>query len=144
MNSSPLLQASAEEDVLADAMVRHQIECIVFQKGMRRDECTTLAAALAKAEETKGRVREQAQASLHHVLLRFAGLVLDEPGKGTSAIAPYFVSAVMEALVRAARSIAQDGTLDRHGIGTLASQIVTAASSRTFAASFYRFRKRWC
>lgn len=129
----PLPELRSRFHVLAEAMFRHQVECLVFQKGMRRDECTTLATALAKAEETKGRVREQAQASLHHVLLRFAGLTLEEPGKATSAGAPYFVSAVMEVLVRAARSIANDGSIDRHAIATLASQIVTACSARSFA-----------
>ena len=129
----PLPELRSRFHVLAESMLRHQIECIVFQKGMRRDECTTLATALSKAEETKGRVREQAQASLHHVLLRFAGLTLDEPGKATSASAPYFVSAVMEVLVRVARSLANDGSVDRHAIATLASQIVSACSSRTFS-----------
>jgi hypothetical protein len=55
-------------------MLRHEIECIVFQRGMLPAECAILGRALGRPADAAGKVRESAQAELPHVLLRFVEL----------------------------------------------------------------------
>lgn len=129
----PLPELRDRLHVLADAMMKHDIECFVFQKGVTKQECTVLGAALARAAEMPGRVREQAQASLLHVLLRYAGLAGGEGARGAEGAAPFFVPAALEVLVGAARALAGDAPIDKPAVTALATQIVGACSSRAFA-----------
>ena len=126
----PLPDLRTRLHALADAMTRHDIECIVFQRGMTRAECNVLGLALATPVGSPGRVRELAQQSLNHVLLRFvvrAGDTLAGAGAQTS----FFVPAVADLLVGAARALGNDEPIDKLGILAVANQMVLAWSARS-------------
>lgn len=126
----PLPDLRARLHSLADAMVRHEVECIVFQRGMTRVECGVLGMALALPADVKGRVREQTQAHLMHVLLRFVVRAGDSAaGSGTNTA--FFVPPVHDALVGVARSLASDSPIDKLGILAVANQILLSVVSRS-------------
>src|SRR5262249_36283300 len=125
----PLPELRARLHVLADGMLRHQIECIVFQRGMTRAETGFLGATLAAAADAPGRVREHAQAYLQNVLLRFAGLPPDD-ATGATMQTGSFVPFVLEALVNAARALARDAPVDKLGISAIANQMVHYCTAR--------------
>ena len=126
----PLPDLRARLHSLADAMVRHEIECMVFQRGMTRVECGALGMALALPADVKGRVREQTQAHLMHVLLRFVVRAGDSAA-GSGTITAFFVPPVHDALVGVARSLASDSPIDKLGILAVANQIVLSVVSRS-------------
>lgn len=126
----PLPDLRARLHSLADAMVRHEIECIVFQRGVTRVECGALGMALALPADVKGRVREQTQAHLMHVLLRFVVRAGDSAA-GSGANTAFFVPPVHDALVGVARSLASDSPIDKLGILAVANQILLSVVSRT-------------
>lgn len=126
----PLPDLRTRLHALADAMTRHDIECIVFQRGMTRDEANVLGKALATPLAAPGQIRELAQQSLNHVLLRFvvrAGDTLAGAGAQTS----FFVPAVADLLVGVARALAADEPLDKLGILAVANQMCIAWSARS-------------
>jgi HD-GYP domain-containing protein (c-di-GMP phosphodiesterase class II) len=126
----PLPDLRARLHSLADAMVRHEIECIVFQRGMTRVECGVLGMALALPADVKGRVREQTQSHLMHVLLRFVVRAGDSAaGSGTNTA--FFMPPVHDALVGVARSLASDSPVDKLGILAVANQILLSVVSRS-------------
>ena len=118
----PLPELRTRLHVLADGMLRHQIQCLVFQRGMTRAECGFLAATLSAPADAPGRVREHAQAYLNNVLLRFAGLAADDSLIGAGAQVGNFVPYVLEALINAARALAADQPVDKLGILAIANQ----------------------
>jgi HD-GYP domain-containing protein (c-di-GMP phosphodiesterase class II) len=126
----PLPDLRARLHVLADAMTRHEIECFVFQRGMTRAECTRIGNALAAPADVSGRVREQTQAQLEHVLLRFIVRAGDNAA-GAGANTSYLIPPVQEALVGVARALANDTPIDKVGVVTVANHIVLACQSRT-------------
>lgn len=126
----PLPDLRARLHVLADAMTRHGIECLVFQRGMTREECGVLGSALAQPADAPDRVREHTQAALMHVLLRFVVRAGDSAaGAGTQNA--FFVSPVHDALVGVARALAAETPIDKLGLLAIANQIVLACSART-------------
>ncbi len=130
----PLPDLRARLHALADSMSRHGVECIVFQRGMTRQECGVLGSSLASPADAPGRVREQTQAELMHVLLRFVVRAGDAAaGAGTQT--SYFVPPVQDALGGVARALAGDAPIDKLGILAVANQIVLACSSRSATIS---------
>lgn len=125
----PLPELRSRLHVLADAMKRHEIECIVFQRGMTPSESTALGAALALPADQAGVVRERVQQQLLHVLLRFVALK-DEDKKGLGTNAAYFVPPVQAALVELANALAADGAVDKLGILAVANQILVSCGAR--------------
>lgn len=115
---------------LADAMVRHEIECIVFQHGMPPEEAAILGLALAGPADVKGRVRERTQAALSRVLLRFVVRAGDSAAGG-GATGSYFVPPVRDMLLGVARDLAAESPIDKLGIGAIANQIVIAVVARS-------------
>ncbi len=128
VSERPLPDLRARLHALADAMTRHEIECIVFQRGMTRDECGILGRALATPEGKH--VREDTQAQLTNVLLRFI-LRGDDAATGTGAQSYFFVPAAHDMLVGLARALAADQPIDKLGISALANQIVTSCAAHT-------------
>ncbi|MDB4939015.1 MAG: phosphodiesterase [Labilithrix sp.] len=128
VSERPLPDLRARLHVLADAMTRHEIECIVFQRGMTREECHLLGRALAQQGGASGRVREETQAGLVHVLLRFVVRAGDTKA-GAGAHTSFFVPAVGEMLVSAARALASDAPIDKLGILAVANQMVVACAA---------------
>ena len=125
----PLPDLRTRLHALADAMTRHDIECIVFQRGMTRDECGVLGRALATPVAAAGQIREATQAALNHVLLRFvvrAGDTIAGAGAQTS----FFVPVVADLLLGAARALGNDEPIDKLGILAVANQMVVAWSAR--------------
>lgn len=130
----PLPELRSRLHALADSMVRHEIECIVFQRGMTRAECGTLGAALALPADVKGRVREHTQGALMHVLLRFV-VRAGDGAAGAGAQTSFFVPPVHDLLVGIARALAHETQIDKLGILAVANQIVLACMSRTATIS---------
>jgi HD-GYP domain-containing protein (c-di-GMP phosphodiesterase class II) len=125
----PLPDLRTRLHALADSMTRHDIECIVFQRGMTRDECGVLGRALATPVGAPGRVRELTQQSLAHILLRFV-VRAGDTAAGAGAQTSFFVPAVADLLVSAARALASDTPIDKLGILAVANQMVLAWSAR--------------
>lgn len=128
VSERPLPDLRSRLHALADAMTRHEIECMVFQRGMSREECGILGRALVLP--VGKRVREETQAELSHVLLRFVVRAGDAKA-GAGAQATFFVPAVHDLLVGLARSLAAEEPIDKLGIAALANQIVTACSTHS-------------
>ena len=119
--------------VLADAMSRHDVECIVVQRGLTFAECTILGRTLASPRMEPGRAREQARASLTHVGFRYAELrTKGDLGRGAHD-AQDFVPPVHAMLGDVARSIATKTQADRQAVRALAGDIVACCEKRTFS-----------
>ncbi len=126
----PLPGLHSKLHVLADAMTRHGVECLVFQHGLTRAECKRLGSALALPADAAGRVREETQADLMHVLLRFVVRMGDKAaGAGTST--SYIVPPVQDALLGVARALAHDTPVDKLGVLAVANQIVISCATRS-------------
>ena len=125
----PLPDLRARLHSLADAMLRHDVECIVFQRGMTRPESTILGTALSFPTAAPGRVREQTQSELMHVLLRFV-VRAGDAAAGAGTATSFFVPPVHDALVGVARALATDSAIDKLGILAVANQVVLAVTSR--------------
>jgi hypothetical protein len=128
----PLPELRARLHVLADAMVRHDIECVVFQHGMTQEEATFFGKTLAIPADAPGRVRDHAQQGLTHILLRFAELKEKDALGAKLGDAAYLVPYVQDMLVDLARSLATEQPIERLTLMSAAQQIVTICRQRTF------------
>lgn len=130
----PLPGLRSRLHVLADAMKRHDIECIVFQRGMTPSESTALGTALALPADQAGVVRERVQQQLLHVLLRFVALKDDEK-KGLGTHAANYVPLVQGVLIELANALANDAPVDKLGVLALANQILVSCGARGLGMS---------
>jgi HD-GYP domain-containing protein (c-di-GMP phosphodiesterase class II) len=130
VSERPLPDLRTRLHALADAMTRHDIECIVFQRGMTREECGILGRALATQVGAPGQIREATQASLANILLRFV-VRAGDTAAGSGAQTSFFVPAVADLLVGAARALGNDQPIDKLGILAVANQMVVAWSARS-------------
>ncbi len=135
----PLPDLRARLHVVADAMLRHEIECFVFQRGMQPGEASFLGRMLARPADVPGKVREQAQAGLTHVLLRFAELRSDQAWARAGQHGRSFAPAIAEILASIVRAVATDKPLDKKAVVALASEIVDAVESRMFTLESHAY-----
>ncbi|MGZ3474415.1 MAG: HD-GYP domain-containing protein [Polyangiales bacterium] len=131
----PMPELRGRLSILAASMARLEVDCIVFSRGLSRDECTTLARTLAAAQSLAidpKSLREEAQAGLPHALLRFAQLrsLEEDETHGTEAV--YYVPLTARALADALRAIQSDAMIDRGAILDLAERIVRACEEGLF------------
>lgn len=126
VSERPLPDLRSRLHALADAMTRHDIECMVFQRGMTREECGVLGRALAMPAGEH--VREEAQAQLTNVLLRFVVRAGDAEA-GAGAQSSFFVPAAQDMLLGLARALANEQPIDKLGIAALANQIVVSCAA---------------
>ncbi len=129
----PMPEIKDRLGILATAMLRHDIECVVFQQGMTAPECGALGRALGLAADEPGKVRDIAQAQLQHVLLRFAEIKKNDANRRGVQDAYYLVPDVQDMLIGVANAIAKDEQLERLTIQALANQIVHYTKARTYA-----------
>lgn len=115
----------------AEAMLHHDVECLVFVRGVTRAEITTLAAALVapRAEDPK-RAREKLQANVPHILLRFAELKQND-AQDDQATAPSLVPGVRAMLDAIARSLEKRARIDEDAVRTMARSVLEGCVSRT-------------
>lgn len=115
----------------AEAMLAHDIECLVFVRGVARAEMTTLAATLVgpRAEDT-ARAREKLQATVPHVLLRFAELKQDD-AQDDQTTAPSLVPGVRSMLEAIARSLEKGARIDEEPVRATARSVLEGCVSRT-------------
>jgi HD-GYP domain-containing protein (c-di-GMP phosphodiesterase class II) len=133
VSERPLPDLRNRLPLLAEAMIRHQIECIVFQRGILAAECSQLGKALgAPASADPARARDDLQAQLTHVLLRFAALTASEGNERKDGAAEYLVPAVQEALDQVLQAIAEERVVDRVPIRKTAERIAGACHARAF------------
>jgi HD-GYP domain-containing protein (c-di-GMP phosphodiesterase class II) len=129
----PMPDLRARLHVLADAMLRHEIECLVFQRGMSATEAAFLGRMLARPPEQAGKVREQTQAGLQHVLLRFAELTHDHQWSRAGKHGTSFAPIVAELLAAIVKSIASDKPIDKKPVLAIATEMVDAVETRMFS-----------
>ncbi|HEY8073187.1 MAG TPA: HD domain-containing protein [Labilithrix sp.] len=129
----PMPELKERLAVLATAMARHEIECVVFQQGMSTGECGALGRALGLAADEPGKVRDIAQSQLQHVLLRFAEIKRHDASRRGVQDAYYLVPDVQEMLFGVANAIAKDEPMERLTVQALANQIVHYTKARTYA-----------
>jgi HD-GYP domain-containing protein (c-di-GMP phosphodiesterase class II) len=119
-------------EVLATAMVRHEVECIVIQRGVTSAECTVMGRLLAAPKAEPRRAHEQARANLVHVGFRFAEKrKKGEVGRGAQD-AMDFVQPVHALLGDVARAVATKTLADREAVRAIAAQMVASCDRRSF------------
>lgn len=134
VSERPLPELRARLGALAEAMTRHEIDCIVFQRGVTAAECSVLGRTLnTPLVADPAKLRAEAQVGLSHVLLRFAVLKASDVAKRQGAQAEYLAPDVGRALYDAARAIADEKPIDRVAVRAIASRIVAACNARAFA-----------
>lgn len=115
----------------AEAMIKHDIECFVFVRGVARAEITTLAATLVgQRAEDAARAREKLQASVPHVLLRFAELKQDD-AQDEAATAPSLVPGVRSMLEAIGRALEKGARIDEEAVRTTARGVLDGCVSRS-------------
>ena len=120
---------------LAELMLRHGVECFVFQRGIGADECTAFGEVFSAAPSSEDpvRFREQAQARFAHVLLRYAELKAQGGPRDAGETAADVEPAVHEMLADVARAIASAGPLQLESVRKVARDIVARCADRSFA-----------
>jgi HD-GYP domain-containing protein (c-di-GMP phosphodiesterase class II) len=119
-------------DVFAEAMIRHDVECIVLQRGFTILECTFLGRLLAAPAREAMWAHEQARANLAHVGFRFAEKrKKGDAGRGAQD-AVDFVPIVHTMLGDVARAVATKALADRAAVRAVASQMVAACQLRAY------------
>jgi HD-GYP domain-containing protein (c-di-GMP phosphodiesterase class II) len=119
-------------DVLADAMDRHGVECIVVQRGVTSAECTVMGRVLAEMNAAPGKAHEQARASLVHVGFRYAEKRRKEDVGRATQDTTDFVPAAHRVLGDVARAVAERTVADRAAVRAVASEIVASCERRSF------------
>jgi HD-GYP domain-containing protein (c-di-GMP phosphodiesterase class II) len=115
---------------LAETMLRHGIECLVFVPGVTRSEITILASSLAlPAAEDRGHARERLQAQLPHVLLRFAEL-RENKTEHEAERADNLVPGAREVLASVEAVVARGGRIDLKAIRKVARGVLDACVAR--------------
>jgi HD-GYP domain-containing protein (c-di-GMP phosphodiesterase class II) len=134
VSERPLPELRSRIGVLADSMTRHEVECIVFQKGITAAECAILGKTLnLPPSPDPAKLREETQTLLAHVLLRFAELKAADQTKRKIADAEYLVPAVGSALYDAARAIASEQLIDRDAVLDAALRVTVACNARVYS-----------
>jgi HD-GYP domain-containing protein (c-di-GMP phosphodiesterase class II) len=118
--------------LLAEAMHSHDVECIVFQRGVTTAECAMLGRTLAAQPADAARIREEARTILVHVLLRYAELRREKDFRGEEKDTHDFVPAVHDVLGAMADAIRGRTNVDRDAVREVAAQIVSAVAMRAF------------
>ncbi|HTQ46610.1 MAG TPA: hypothetical protein VMI75_27845 [Polyangiaceae bacterium] len=115
----------------AEAMLRHDIECLVFVRGVTRAEFSVLASALVEPRaEDPARARERLQASLPHILLRFVELKRDD-AQDDQVTAPSLVPGVRAMLDSIARELEKGARIDEDAVRATARGVLEGCVSRT-------------
>ena len=118
---------------LTEAMARHELECFVVQRGVTPAECTTLGRFLASPVDADlHHTRDQTQAELAHVLLRYAVLRAGDDARNALAPAEYFVETVRSVQGEVARSLASRTPLARATVDDVAGHLISACRSHTY------------
>jgi HD-GYP domain-containing protein (c-di-GMP phosphodiesterase class II) len=120
---------------LADIMLRHDIECFVFQRGLTSAEFSLFGEIFAAAPDPSEptRARELAQAKLAHILVRFAELRSQDAARGGVGDTESLVPAAHEMLVGVARAFVTQATVDPRPVRSIGERIVARCAARTFA-----------
>jgi HD-GYP domain-containing protein (c-di-GMP phosphodiesterase class II) len=117
---------------LAEAMERHEIECMVFMRGLLASEVEILGTALGKAGDAPGRVRELAQTHLIHILLRFAEVHTHDKDRLGEVHAAALLPAVQQVLDHVLHAFANEQLVDVAAIRQLAERIASACQHRAY------------
>jgi HD-GYP domain-containing protein (c-di-GMP phosphodiesterase class II) len=132
VSERPMPDLRARIGVLADAMTRHEVECIVVQRGVTTAECGVVGRTLYQPVSQPGTAHEQARAHLVHVGFRYAEKKRKgEVEQGTQDIAA-LVTATHRALGDVARAIATKTLADREGVRAVARTILASCERREF------------
>jgi len=116
---------------LAETLLRHDIECLVFVPGVSRQEITLLASALAlPPAEDRGHARERLQTQLPHVLLRFAEL-RENKTEDEAERADNLVPGARDLLASVEAIVVRGGRVDVAAVRAVARSVLDACVART-------------
>jgi HD-GYP domain-containing protein (c-di-GMP phosphodiesterase class II) len=137
----PLPEARRRAPGFAEAMQRHGIECLVFLRGVDKEEISALARGLGAPpppEHEAPATRDRLQSLLKHVLLRFVEVKAQDPShKAAAQNAALIEPRVRELLERVSEWIANDTPFELETIRTVAEQILWCARARTFGLAMH-------
>lgn len=127
----PMPELRAKLPGLAETLLRHDIECLVFVRGVEQSEITLLAATLAgpPADGDHARARERFQAQLPHVLLRYAELrahKVDEEVEHANTLVPGVAAMLASVLA----TIRRGGRIDEQAVRGVARAVFEGCASR--------------
>jgi HD-GYP domain-containing protein (c-di-GMP phosphodiesterase class II) len=132
VNERPMPELRDRIGVLADAMGRHGVECVVVQRGVTSAECSLVGRMLAEPATEPGKLYEQARAVLAHIGFRYAEKrKKDDVGRKTQN-ATDFVPAVHKILGDLARAVAERRQADRAAVRAVAADVVSACERHAF------------
>ncbi len=133
INERPFPELRRRLSTFVDAMIRHHVECFVFQRGITAAECGLIGSALASPGGGDANARRvELQAGLTHVLLRFAALVAHDPTLRDRNRNEYLIPLVQEVLDGVVRAVAAGRLCELEIVRKVAARIVGACQSRTF------------
>ncbi|MGH7437694.1 MAG: HD-GYP domain-containing protein [Polyangiaceae bacterium] len=132
VSERPMPDLRARIGALADAMTRHEVECIVVQRGLSVAECGIVGRTLCQPATRPGAAHEQARAHLVHVGFRYAEKKKKGETDRGSLDVDELVTATHRALGDVARAIAGKTLADREGVRAVARDIVAACERREF------------
>jgi response regulator RpfG family c-di-GMP phosphodiesterase len=128
----PMPDLGETMSTLVEALQRHEIECIVFVRGVDAAECELLGHALTLPAQAPGRVRELAQAGLVHILLRFAEVKTTDRAHAEEVHAATFRPQVQQVLDHVLNAFTMEQLVEASAIRALARRIVSACAGRAY------------
>jgi HD-GYP domain-containing protein (c-di-GMP phosphodiesterase class II) len=128
----PMPELRGARSTLASAMERHEIECIVFLRGIEEAECEHLGRMLMLGADEPGRVRALAQAGLAHVHLRFAEVRAHDATHGDVTDAVAMVPHVEEIHAHVLDAFAAERLADLRQIREVARAVVSTATRNAY------------
>jgi hypothetical protein len=128
----PMPDLRESMSTFATALERHEIDCVVFMRGLELAEIEHLALALAGPADLPGRVRDRAQAKLAHVLLRYSDVRGNDKDGGGEVHAATFMSAVTRLHDHVLQAFSTQQLADVAQIRALARRVVNACAGRRY------------
>jgi HD-GYP domain-containing protein (c-di-GMP phosphodiesterase class II) len=127
----PLPELRSRLPGLAETLLHHDIECLVFVSGVARAEISILADALAQPRAVdRGPARARLQAQMPHVLLRYAELrehKTEEEAEQVDSLVP----GAREVLDAVTAIVARGGRVDEKAVRRVARTVLDACHART-------------
>jgi HD-GYP domain-containing protein (c-di-GMP phosphodiesterase class II) len=116
---------------LAETLLSHRIEALVFVQGVARAELAILASTLAlPPAEDRAQARERLQAQLPHILLRFAEL-RENRTDDDAEHADNLVPGARDLLASVEAVVTRGGRVDTKAVRAVARGVLDACHART-------------
>lgn len=135
----PMPELRARLPGFAEMLLRHDIEALIFVRGVARPEVSALASTLAgPLPEDAARARERLQAQMPHILMRYATLRTQDD-ETEAEQARNLVPQVGELLKAVHGTLGRGGRLDEAAVQRVARSIFDALLARAAPLSLRSF-----